>query len=126
MKNNCEIIGMLNGRYGNLLDVNRRVYSTNGVSPTITTCGGGNTEPKIMEFLALDEQNKTIRQDTIGTLTTDGSSPKHNNRMIECYGIQRNVTKAFMKKPLKECSRTILANKSFGGGGGTDDEDGYP
>ena len=70
-----------------------------------------------MEFLALDEQNKTIRQDTIGTLTTDGSSPKHNNRVIECYGIQRNETKAFMKKPLKECSRTILANKSFGGGG---------
>ena len=126
MKNNCEIIGMLNGRYKNLLDVNRRVYSTNGISPTITTCGGGNTEPKIMEFLALDEQNKTIRQDTIGTLTTDGSSPKHNNRVIECYGLQRNETKAFMKKPLKECSRTILANKSFGGGGGTDDKDGYP
>lgn len=117
MKNNCEIIGMLNGRYENLLDVNRRVYYTNGVSPTITTCGGGNTEPNIMEFLALDEQNKTIRQDTIGTLTTDGSSPKHNNRVIECYGLQRNETKAFMKKPLKECSRTILANKSFGGGG---------
>ena len=126
MKNNCEIIGMLNGRYENLLDVNRRVYSTNGVSPTITTCGGGNTEPKIMEFLALDEQNKTIRQDTLGTLTTDGSSPKHNNRVIECYGLQRNETKAFMKKPLKECSRTILANKSFGGGGGTYDEDNYP
>ena len=69
---------MLNGRYGNLLDVNRRVYSTNGVSPTITTCGGGNREPKIMGFLALDEQNKAVRKDTIGTLTTDGSSPKHN------------------------------------------------
>ena len=125
MKNNCEIIGMLNGRYENMLDVNRRVYSTSGISPTITTCVGGNTEPKIMEFLALDEQNKTIRQDTIGTLTTDGSSPKHNNCVIECYGIQRNETKAFMKKPLKECSRTILANTSFGGGG-ADDEDGYP
>ena len=31
-----------------------------------------------------DEQNKTIRQDgTSGTLTTDGSSPKHNSRVIE-------------------------------------------
>ncbi len=74
-------------------------------------------QKKLKDVLALDEQNKTIRQDTIGTLTTDGSSPKHNNRVIECYGIQRNETKAFMKKPLKECSRTILANKSFGGGG---------
>ena len=74
---------MLNGRYENLLDINRRVYSTNGVSPTITTCGGGNTEPKIMEFLALDEQNKTIRQDTIGTLTTVFISPKLIIRVLE-------------------------------------------
>ena len=34
--------------------------------------------------MVLDEQNNKIRQDgTIGTLTTDGSSPKHNNRIIE-------------------------------------------
>ena len=107
-------------------DIARRVYdNTTGIAPTQHTCGGRNLETKIVEPLALDEQNKTIRQDTIGTLTTDGSSPKHNNRVIECYGIQRNETKAFMKKPLKERSRTILANKSFGGGG-ADDEDGYP
>ena len=32
----------------------------------------------------LDEQNGYIRKDGIvGTLTTDGSSPKHNNRVIE-------------------------------------------
>lgn len=51
---------------------------------------GGNTEPKIMEetFLepfALDEQNSCIRRETIGCLTTDGSSPKHNNRIVEVY-----------------------------------------
>ena len=46
---------------------------------------GGQREPKIMEEpIALDEQNKCVRTDgTIGTLTTDGSSPKHNNRVIE-------------------------------------------
>lgn len=33
--------------------------------------------------LAYDEQNSTLRKDgTVGTLTTDGSSPKHNNRII--------------------------------------------
>ena len=33
--------------------------------------------------LAYDEQNNTLRTDgTVGTLTTDGSSPKHNNRVI--------------------------------------------
>lgn len=35
-------------------------------------------------YIALDEQNGYIRKDgTIGSLTTDGSSPKHNNRIIE-------------------------------------------
>ena len=34
-------------------------------------------------FIAYDEQNNTLRTDgTVGTLTTDGSSPKHNNRVI--------------------------------------------
>lgn len=35
-------------------------------------------------YIALDEQNGCIRKDgTVGALTTDGSSPKHNNRIIE-------------------------------------------
>ena len=29
-------------------DIARRVYSPDGISPTIHTCGGGNTEPKIL------------------------------------------------------------------------------
>ena len=33
---------------------------------------------------AVDEQNVTIRKDgTVGTITTDGSSPKKNNRIME-------------------------------------------
>lgn len=44
----------------------------------------GNTVTAIVEPLAYDEQNGYIRKDgTVGTLTTDGSSPKHNNRVIE-------------------------------------------
>lgn len=27
-----------------------RVYSADGIAPTITTCGGGNREPKILEI----------------------------------------------------------------------------
>ena len=38
----------------------------------------------LKEVCAYDEQNKYIRKDgCVGTLTTDGSSPKHNNRIIE-------------------------------------------
>lgn len=32
--------------------------------------------------LAVDEQNMNVWKETFGTLTTDGSSPKHNNRVI--------------------------------------------
>lgn len=45
------------------------------------------------EPMALDEQNGYIRGDgTVGTLTTDGSSPKHNNRVVEPIKV-REATK---------------------------------
>lgn len=54
-----------------------------------------------IEPLALDEQNGYIRQDgTVGTLTTDGSSPKHNNRIIEKNLRIRKITP-------KECGRLM-------------------
>ena len=38
----------------------------------------------VCEPIAYDEQNEYIRKDgCVGTITTDGSSPKHNNRIIE-------------------------------------------
>jgi DNA (cytosine-5)-methyltransferase 1 len=40
--------------------------------------------------LAIDEQNMSVRKEAFGTLTTDGSSPKHNNRvMINQYRIRK-------------------------------------
>lgn len=37
----------------------------------------------VMESVfAVDEQNMNVRKETFGTLTTDGSSPKHNNRVM--------------------------------------------
>ena len=42
--------GMINGgTMGKMLDSNRRCYSVDYISPSITTCGGGNREPKIIE-----------------------------------------------------------------------------
>lgn len=61
----------------------RRGRVGNQISNTLTcSCNTGvvqlGREPKI-----LDEQNGYIRKDgCVGTLTTDGSSPKHNNRVI--------------------------------------------
>ena len=52
------------------------------------------------EPLALDEQNGYVGQDGIvGTLTTDGSSPKHNNRVVDNYRIRKLTP--------KECGRLM-------------------
>lgn len=59
------------------------------VSNTIRCDGGGSLDGKhswdiVVEPMAYDEQNGYVRKDgCVGTLTTDGSSPKHNNRVIE-------------------------------------------
>lgn len=49
------------------------------------------------EVAALDQQNGYLRTDGIvGTITTDGSSPKHNNRICELIvydGFNQNVRK---------------------------------
>ena len=60
-------------------DNNKRAGTSNYISddlPDNYDIGGG--------YYALDEQNGYIRNDgCVGTLTTDGSSPKHNNRVVE-------------------------------------------
>ena len=86
------------------------VYDKNGLSPTIDTCTGGNRQPIIMEskVSALDEQNMTIRNETFGTLTTDGSSPKHNNRVVETVKIKQATQIGFI-----ECEVGGVADLSY-------------
>jgi DNA (cytosine-5)-methyltransferase 1 len=49
---------MINGgSIGKMHDVSRRVYSENGISPTIHTCGGGNTEPKVIAGIGEKKSN---------------------------------------------------------------------
>lgn len=80
----CIQAGVLSGgKWEKMHEQSRRYYDANGLSPTIPTSCGGHHEPKILEPIAYDEQNKYFRQDgCVGTLTTDGSSPKHNNRVV--------------------------------------------
>ena len=91
----CEMVGMLMGeKWEKMHDQSRRVYGYNGLAPTLHTCGGGNLEPKIQvcgnyspsghNATRIVDPNQYLRQDgCVGTLTTDGSSPKHNNRIVE-------------------------------------------
>jgi DNA (cytosine-5)-methyltransferase 1 len=62
-----------------------RHYFSDGLSPTLTSMSGSEKILVSQDLpLALDEQNKYIRTNgTVGTIMTDGSSPKHNNRVIQ-------------------------------------------
>ena len=65
------------------------VYSENGIAPTICAGIGVKQQPTMhAEIIALDEQNQNVREETFGTLTTDGSSPKHNNRVCEIVAMR--------------------------------------
>lgn len=51
--NRCIQTGSLSGsKWDKMFEMSRRYYSTEGISPTIHTSGGGNQEPKIAEPLA--------------------------------------------------------------------------
>ena len=73
-----------------------RVVDSEGIAPTVmenhgTVTGVVDVKTAVQKdnlvleetVLAYDEQNQTVREETFGTLTTDGSSPKHNNRVIK-------------------------------------------
>lgn len=77
---------------GDTIDAFNGKVNNSGVSPTVTTRPEGFKTAIIVvdEPMALDEQNDYIQQDgCVGTLTTDGSSPKHNNRIIEPIGVDK-------------------------------------
>lgn len=51
--NRCIQEGSLQGdKWDKIYESARRYYSPEGISPTLHTCGGGNTEPKIAEPIA--------------------------------------------------------------------------
>lgn len=93
----CNCVGMLGGKYSNLLDIVRRVYDTNGLAPTQTTCGGGNREIKIIDdnnnSLTVTTRPEGLRTAMLVVDEQNGSSPKHNNRIIENLRIRKLTPK---------------------------------
>lgn len=84
---------------GDTVDAFNKRVNKSGISPTVTTRPEGFKTAILVvdEPTAYDEQNGYLRADgTVGTITTDGSSPKHNNRIVEpvAYdGFNQNVRK---------------------------------
>lgn len=76
---------------------NQRIRAEKGTVGTLAQNCGADLKRNgygIIEPLAYAEQNGYIRKDgTVGTLTTDGSSPKHNNRVVEGVRIRKLTPK---------------------------------
>jgi len=80
--NTIKVIGTLDIK-GN--DQIKRVYSTDGLSPTITTMGGGNRQPKILQRARGFNDGGLF--DVCPTITTN--SLQDNNHLDDGYRIRR-------------------------------------
>ena len=101
-----------------------RIVHPGGVAPTVKENHGTVTATieKVHRPLALDEQNQYIRTDgTVGTIMTDGSSPKHNNRVIEPINSMPDGTCRTLKHQYAKTSKANFERTStFGATGATD------
>lgn len=86
---------------------NQNIRQDNSTVGTLTRNCGADLKRNgqgIIEYYAYDEQNGYVREDgTVGTLTTDGNSPKHNNRVVELA----EPTYRIRKLTERECGRLM-------------------
>lgn len=69
--------------------------NSQGICNTLTSVQKDNL---VMEKVCyIDEQNMNARNDVVGTLTTDGSSPKHNNRVLETVRIKQATKEGYIE-----------------------------
>ena len=88
---------MINGgTIGKMHDVSRRVYSDDGISPTIHTCGGGNTEPKVIAGIGEKKSNggtqwyqqDRVYENNVAISVTTAFNPY--------YAVQENIVDPFI------------------------------
>jgi site-specific DNA-cytosine methylase len=86
-----ENYGMLNGgKWDNLNESSRRVYNENYVSPTITTMGGGNLEPKVL----INE----LKLDIVANVSKNG---RENGNIYNSDGLSPTLCARDYKDPKK-------------------------
>lgn len=78
-----------------------RVYS----SESVAMAHPANLPEGSYKYLVYDEQNKNVREEYVETITSDGSTPKHNNRIIE--------VKEATKKGYQEAQEGDYVNLQF-------------
>ena len=75
IKINNDYSVMNGGTIGKMHDISRRAYSEDSIAPTIPTCAGGNTEPKVMR---------------VGNVNPSGRG--QNGTVVDSDGLARTIT----------------------------------
>ena len=107
----CVQAGILKGeKWEKMQDISRRVYSGEGISPSIHTCQGGNTEPKVEQEVSNTkndgghytensirkiQQNIRDKEDIASTITANAmQSFNHDNcQLIKVGDNEKEITK---------------------------------
>lgn len=92
----CEVGGVADFSFPDSKTRRGRVQENGRVSPTLMS--SEQDICRIESVCAVDEQNMNLRHETFGTLTTDGSSPKHNNRVMEIVKTEPKLIGGFGEK----------------------------
>lgn len=111
------------GKWDKINESCRRYYSEDGIAPTIHTCQGGNTEPKVLEVGKLNgknyNQNKVVLNpdgvcNTIQGQGHCGNEPKilENNNIIQLNNPSHSQQRVY---DIEGISPTISAGNSGGG-----------
>lgn len=109
--NRCIESGSLSGgKWDKMYESARRYYDTDGVSPTIHTCNGGNTETKIKEQIS---EGKNISHSEWKQKTFDKYIEDSDG---ETCGVTTNQSQTYgYKPPMKGFSRTLRAGSNDAG-----------
>lgn len=89
--NECKLLGRVEGINGH--DCLKRVYSAEGVSPTVSTCQGGNTEPKIIASRGRGPNNEQQLEPRKDGLTNTITSVQKDNYLEKDYRIRKLTPK---------------------------------
>lgn len=102
----CVQVGELTGdKWDKMQDISRRVYDTEGLSPTVHCQGGGNTELKIAENFILGglQEHQTPRTDGISPALTEAMGKGGGQTPIIAEPQERFYKQAFETMHENDC-----------------------
>lgn len=113
----CIQVGDLNGgKWDKIYESCRRVYSTDGISPTIPTCQGGNTEPKVAVnrlYGIFDDEKSKHQADSV--YDKNGLAPTLDTMQggyrQPCIEIKNNTKKGYLDAYEDDSVYTNTSNK---------------